>query len=446
MADTNTTIRVFDLASLSKLRDEYKCTSIKTPTANIPVVINGKLVSMSTGPYGTGHFATFKSYADTSFTEMYSYMFLIYLTTGDYSFSTGTGNIAFLSFSSSTVKDSILYYIPSGTYVCQIFVNPGYKLSFSLQKKYDGDAKNIWEYALKCESLENEQLIYDEFYEQILVDCAANGLSTPLCKRVTDMNITSDPRLYLTTKYNGMTAGTTVNTNWSVIENSCPATCGTGSKKYSRDILKYLGRGVAEKIIESKVEDCSVPCPVNGYFSSWSAWSLCSKDCGGGTQSRSRRYTPAVNGGTDLADRYVTTETRTCNTDVCPLAKVPSTKILNRNFHTYSIVDVRSPNGQYRFVWQPNGFAAYVHKLSGGTWVVNSTIRVLDSTRRAALGCYTSVFATYNTGINTPAVIGRTSMQYERVVLTDEGNIVFENMFGEPVDIALAAGATVNAQ
>ncbi len=443
------TIRVFDINSLDKLRGEYKCTSSKTITTGIPVIINGKLINMKLGFAGTDYINSFKSYADSTYTELYSYMFLIYLTTGDYNFITGAGNFAFLSFSSSPIKDSTLYNIPSGTYVCQVFVNAGYKFSFSLKKKYAGSddvVKNIYEYALKCENVETEDLIYDEFYNQILESCAAGETSGVPCDRILSMNIMSDPRFYLSTKYNNNKAGTTITGEWTTVENTCPTTCGVGSKKISRNILKYLSRGAAEKTVETNTVDCSTLCPVDGYFSSWGSWSTCSKDCGGGTQTRYRSYTPAVNGGVDLTNRYVTSETRNCNTDPCGLTKVPATKIIDRNTHTYNVVDVKSPNGQYRFVWQPKGFSAQVYKLSGGIWSSISSVNILNSTKTAALGCYASVFASYNSSITTPAVIAKTTMDYQRVMLTNDGNIIFEDRFGEPVDIALAPGTKFNTQ
>ena len=57
--------------------------------------------------------------------------------------------------------------------------------------------------------------------------------------------------------------------------------------------------------------------PVNGAWSSWSAWGACSKSCGTGTQSRTRTCTnpaPSCLGG---ACSGASTESQNCNTQSC---------------------------------------------------------------------------------------------------------------------------------
>jgi hypothetical protein len=346
----------------------------------VSVIINGEMVKMAIGTYGTDHLIAFKNYTDTSFTQMYSYMFLIYLSTGDYAVSTGTGNIAFMSFSSNPLKDSTTYYIPAGTYVCQVFVNAGARLFVTLKKKYEEVVRHIYSYALKCESMEGEDMIYDEFYEQIADGCVSgSSLNSAICKKALAMSITDDPRFKLIQSNNLNKIGSIVNGEWVVTENSCPATCGTGSKKSSREILKYLGRGAAEKTLETTTVDCSVPCSVNGYFSNWSSWTACSKTCGGGTQTRNRMYYPAVNGGTELADRNNTSESQACNINPCAVA---NTVILRANGslsgssnYAYSPFTRSSPNGLYRFRWN-GSLSFFIDKYVNYSWTQVSSMKL----------------------------------------------------------------------
>lgn len=61
----------------------------------------------------------------------------------------------------------------------------------------------------------------------------------------------------------------------------------------------------------------TAPPPVNGGWTPWSSWSVCSATCDGGTQTRTRTCTnPApANGGTACTGQ--STENRACNTQAC---------------------------------------------------------------------------------------------------------------------------------
>lgn len=430
-------IRVFDSASLSKLRDEYKCTSTSTQTPVVPVIINGEMVKMSTGAYGTDHFIAFKNYTDNSFTKLYSYMFLIYLSTGDYTVGIGTGNVAFMSFSSNPLKDSTTYYIPAGTYMCQVFVNAGARLFVTLKKKYEEVVRHVYAYALKCESVGSEELIYNEFYEQIANSCAGANSSLDLCKKTINMNIMNDPR-FTAIRDNINKPGTIVNGEWVVTENSCPATCGTGFKKSSREVLKYLGGGAAEKTVESTTADCSNPCPVNGSYSNWSGWTACSKTCGSGTQSRTRTYTPATNGGVDLADRTLTSESQTCNTQSCAAAyKI----ILAANKSTTTPISVTSPNGVYKFEWNKMP-ALILYRFIYGAWSVSSKINISNASNTAALACGTEDLVVYNSSFTSASVISSTNIRpIAGFAINDNGQLVFVNAAGTIVRYILTAGS-----
>jgi hypothetical protein len=72
------------------------------------------------------------------------------------------------------------------------------------------------------------------------------------------------------------------------------------------------GGSACPALVEQR--DCNPqPCAVDCRVSEWTAWSACSKTCGGGEQSRSRRViTPASSGGASCPPLA---ETRPCNTN-----------------------------------------------------------------------------------------------------------------------------------
>ncbi len=61
----------------------------------------------------------------------------------------------------------------------------------------------------------------------------------------------------------------------------------------------------------------SILTPVNG---GWSAWSVCSQTCGGGTQNRTCTNPAPLNGGSDCTNLDGGVATRACNTQICIIA------------------------------------------------------------------------------------------------------------------------------
>ena len=57
---------------------------------------------------------------------------------------------------------------------------------------------------------------------------------------------------------------------------------------------------------------------VDGGFTDWSNWTVCSVTCGGGNQTRNRTCSnpEPQNGGKDCVGDFE--ETQSCNTDTCP--------------------------------------------------------------------------------------------------------------------------------
>ncbi|XP_062620366.1 IgGFc-binding protein-like [Saccostrea cucullata] len=108
--------------------------------------------------------------------------------------------------------------------------------------------------------------------------------------------------------------------SWGRWSTSCSKTCGTGVQTRVRPCNnpspKYGGKTCSGTSTSTK--SCITKyCPVNGGWGSWYSWASCSKNCGGGTQSRYRycnRPSPKY-GGKCIGDSR---STRSCNTQGCP--------------------------------------------------------------------------------------------------------------------------------
>ena len=88
----------------------------------------------------------------------------------------------------------------------------------------------------------------------------------------------------------------------------CQSEAGKVSKKKQRKCVK----------IENKLKSCEYACPIDGNWSDYGAWSECSKQCGGGSQTRERTCNnpaPAF-GGKNCEGGAV--ESRKCNSHSCP--------------------------------------------------------------------------------------------------------------------------------
>ncbi|XP_061184989.1 SCO-spondin-like [Saccostrea echinata] len=110
-------------------------------------------------------------------------------------------------------------------------------------------------------------------------------------------------------------------TDWSDWD-LCSVTCGGGSQNRSRSCTNPMPQyGGADCTGDGEEhQDCNTQnCPIDGGFSDWSAWDTCSVTCGGGSQGRTRTCTnPAPQyGGADCSGDLK--ESRDCNTDFCPI-------------------------------------------------------------------------------------------------------------------------------
>jgi hypothetical protein len=104
---------------------------------------------------------------------------------------------------------------------------------------------------------------------------------------------------------------------------ACSKDCGGGTQIRTRTIITPAANGGTPCPILQEEQSCNTqPCPVDCVVSAWSEWGPCTKTCGGGEQTRTRTViSPAANGGQPCP---VLSETRTCNEQPCPVDCVVS--------------------------------------------------------------------------------------------------------------------------
>jgi len=96
---------------------------------------------------------------------------------------------------------------------------------------------------------------------------------------------------------------------------TCSSPCGGGQQSRSYAVATHTANGGVQ-CPPPQSQPCSPhPCPVN-CAGSWDAWSLCSAECGGGTQTRTFNVaTAAAHGGTECP----TLESQRCSSSPCPV-------------------------------------------------------------------------------------------------------------------------------
>jgi len=108
--------------------------------------------------------------------------------------------------------------------------------------------------------------------------------------------------------------------DWTAFS-ECDKTCGPGTKKRTRTCSNpppsHGGKNCEGP--PEEVQECNLkPCPVDGGFTEWSEFDACDKTCGGGVQTRKRSCTNPAPGEGGKDCEGLLQETRACNTDVCP--------------------------------------------------------------------------------------------------------------------------------
>eukprot|EP00993_Chasmostoma_nieuportense_P005588 NODE_620_length_2008_cov_220.447103_g576_i0.p1 GENE.NODE_620_length_2008_cov_220.447103_g576_i0~~NODE_620_length_2008_cov_220.447103_g576_i0.p1 ORF type:complete len:643 (-),score=45.94 NODE_620_length_2008_cov_220.447103_g576_i0:79-1953(-) len=106
---------------------------------------------------------------------------------------------------------------------------------------------------------------------------------------------------------------------WSAFS-VCSATCGGGSQTQTRvcNNPPPTNGGAACIGSSSFTQDCNTQsCAVNGGWSAWSAFSSCSVTCGTGTQTQTRSCTNPIPSGGGLSCVGLSIQSQTCNTQAC---------------------------------------------------------------------------------------------------------------------------------
>jgi hypothetical protein len=103
---------------------------------------------------------------------------------------------------------------------------------------------------------------------------------------------------------------------------SCSKECGGGSKSRTRTCDNPFPSNDGNQCVGDAMEfdDCNTaPCPVHGGWSGWGAWGTCTKECGGGNQIRNRSCNNPTPQGDGKSCDGLASESQECNTDGCPV-------------------------------------------------------------------------------------------------------------------------------
>ncbi|XP_052284771.1 SCO-spondin-like isoform X2 [Dreissena polymorpha] len=105
---------------------------------------------------------------------------------------------------------------------------------------------------------------------------------------------------------------------------TCTVTCGNGSSSRDRvcDFPDNTPHGRNCSGSNSETRSCNAElCPVNGNYTAWGSWSVCSKTCGGGSQERNRLcvYDPVAPHGNNCSLLGASGQTQACMTENCPV-------------------------------------------------------------------------------------------------------------------------------
>ena len=128
-------------------------------------------------------------------------------------------------------------------------------------------------------------------------------------------------------------------TQWSAFS-ACSKTCSNGTMRRTRNcsnpVPGFRGNNCSSLGPAEEIKECNTfPCPVDGNYSAWSNFSICSKSCGNGTIERRRTCSnpEPQHGGRNCSIFGPSKEIRSCNVFSCPV---------HGNFSSWSIFTVCS--------------------------------------------------------------------------------------------------------
>merc|ERR1719265_2549541 len=176
------------------------------------------------------------------------------------------------------------------------------KLAMATKKQNDAEEQS---------RLKNSQLVeITTEYEKTMKECAGNiaELHAEICGA---RKIRKE--IYKMSDMTKLAADCEVS-DWTPGE--CTVSCGGGTQVLNRSVSiqpAYGGTGCPPLSMSRTCND--FPCPVDCEVGSWSGWSTCSADCGGGVKERSRSVIhPPEHGGERCGE---TTEAEPCAMESC---------------------------------------------------------------------------------------------------------------------------------
>jgi len=95
----------------------------------------------------------------------------------------------------------------------------------------------------------------------------------------------------------------------------CTKVCASGQQKLTRNVLTHPNGGTKCLPLAAERTCNNKPCKVDCRLSTWSGWSKCSAECGGGVTQRLREVKVAMKYGGKPCGQ--TSETKSCNAQAC---------------------------------------------------------------------------------------------------------------------------------